>query len=272
MGKISFFVVLAAISACGWVTNAFAMDHRSQYGVGGALGGNFVAPWSHEDLRNKVSAQFPAASVWGRYIVGTPEIGLELSYNYIALGTMDFSAHTGVLSFISRQNPWGNFHPFYGLGVGYARTSNKFATGDLGVWDDPIFKLTAGIEFERNERFDIGLRIDHYTIFRDLNTQHTMNIITPMVTLNYYFGHPAPMPTAATPPPPTPEAPKPSVTAPATPAVKEAPHPVARPAKPHVTKPAPKAKAKTQPPKGKKKAPKTKKRKVTPPEPGADTQ
>ena len=117
---------------------------------------------------------------------------------------MDFSAHTAILSFISRQNPWGNFHPLYGFGVGYANTTNKFAGGKAGEWEDPIMKLTAGIEFEMNNRLDLGLRVDHYSIFRDTNSQRSMHILSPSLSINYYFGTPAPLPTAAPPAPPAP--------------------------------------------------------------------
>ncbi len=195
--------------------NAHAMDHRSQYGVGGALGANFAAPWASQDFRNQVGPFFPAFSAWARYIPGTPEIGLELSYNYIGLSQMDFSAHTAILSFISRQDPWGSFHPLFGLGFGYAHTINKFASGNAGIWDDPVVKITIGIEFEMRENIDIGLRVDHYSIFRDTNTQRDMQMLAPMFSFNYYFGTAAPMPAANTTPAPTP------VVAPATPAAPE---------------------------------------------------
>jgi hypothetical protein len=251
MTKMSIFAVLAAVAVV-FSPKANAMDHRSQYGVGGALGMNLVSPFGAKPFRDQVSSQFPAASVWGRYIPGTPEIGLELSYNYIALGTMNFSANTVILQFISRQNPWGNFHPFYGAGFGYARTSNKFATGDAGKFDDPITKLTAGIEFEMSDRLDLGLRIDHYSIFRDLNTQYTIHILAPMATVNYYFGTPA-----LPPPPPKPEAAP--VAAPSAPTI------TPTPAAPEVKETAPAVTHKATTPKKKTKKKKKKRAKGVPP-------
>ncbi|MFX7870405.1 hypothetical protein ABTK02_20280, partial [Acinetobacter baumannii] len=91
--------------------------------------------------------------------------------------------HAGVVSFISRQNPWGNFHPFYAIGVGFAHSLNKFAVGDAGVWDDPIFKLTAGIDFELNARTDIGFQLNHYSIFKDAANQQNIHVITPVFTV-----------------------------------------------------------------------------------------
>jgi hypothetical protein len=220
MKKSGFFAVLLSLSLAS--VNAWSMDHRSQFGVGGALGANIPAPWGSTDFKNATSTKVPAASAWARYIFGTPEVSLELSYNYIALGTMNFSGNAGILSFVSRQNPWGSFHPFYGFGVGYVATTNKFPTtaatasaapADNGTWSDPIFKITAGIEFEMNDRMDVGLRIDHYTIFRDTNDQRAIHDLAPAVSINYYFGTPAPLPAAeGTKPAP---APTPAATAPA---------------------------------------------------------
>lgn len=237
-------------------TSAQAMDHRSQYGVGGGLGANFAAPWGDPVFRAAVGPKVPAGSAWARWIAGTPEVGVEVSYNYIALSKMNFSANTAIVSFVSRQNPWGSFHPLYGVGFGYARTSNKFATGDAGVWDDPIVKLTAGIEFELDEHTDVGLRIDHYSIFRDLNTQYAMHMLAPLLTINHYFGTPAPMPVekpeAAAPAAAPALTPAPAV-APPTPAVKEAPAATQRAQKPSKKSSQAAKKTKKKPAKKKKK-------------------
>lgn len=248
MNKMRFIAVLMLVVAS---TSAQAMDHRSQFGVGAGLGANFAAPWASQDFRSVVGPKLPAGGAWIRYIPGTPEVGLELGYNYIGLSKMDFHAHLAVLEFISRQNPWGSFHPFYGVGFGWAHTANKYATGDAGQFDDVVAKLTAGIEFEMNDRTDVGLRIDHYSLFRDNNNQRNMHMLAPQVTLNYYFGTPAPLPppekptpAASTPPPTTP-----AVTPPSQPA--KAPETSA--AKPGKKSQAAKAKKKKKKPARKKK-------------------
>ncbi|MGZ3651228.1 MAG: hypothetical protein ACXWSC_08630 [Bdellovibrionota bacterium] len=239
-------LVVFAVLMVGFHTNAHAMDHRSQVGVGGALGGTFAAPWASDTFRNAVSASVPAASAWIRYIPGTPEVGTELSYNYFGLGTMSLHTHTLIVSFISRQTPWGNFHPFYAFGFGYAKSYNKFATGDAGTWDDPVFKLTAGIEFEMNDRTDIGFQLNHYSIFKDSANQQNIHVLTPVLTVNYYFGTPAPLPPANAPAPtPTPLTPAATVEptksyVPAEPA----PAPTSKSAKSHAAKKATKKKKK----------------------------
>lgn len=200
-----------------------AMDHREQWGVGGSLGGAFAAPWAQHEFEYRVGAG-PTGSAWVRYVPGTPEIGFELSYNYFQLSKMDLKTHAAVVSFFSRQNPWGSFHPFYSFGVGYQSSQNFYRTGD---WETPIFKIQAGIEFEMNERLDLGFYFNHYTIFQNKKPTGTIDdevpahVLAPSVSITYYFGSPAPMPTA---PAPTPVAsPVPPPPAPAAPALQAPP-------------------------------------------------
>jgi hypothetical protein len=227
---------------------AKAMDHRSQWGVGGALGGAFPAPWAQREFEDRVGAG-PATSAWLRYITGTPEIGVEFSHNYFQLSEMKLQTHAFVMSFISRQNPWGWFHPFYGFGVGYQFSTNWYPspTKRTDDWEHPVFKLTAGIEFELSERLDVGFYFNHFTIFKNEPSEATAHVITPVATINYYFGTPAPIPPAAAPAPvpvPTasPAAPAPTVAKPA-PAVEEArPAPAKPKGKVPRTRPKPKKK------------------------------
>jgi len=194
---LCFALLLASVQA-------EAMDHRSQWGVGAALGGALAAPWSQREFENVVGSG-PAGSAWARYVPGTPEVGVEISYNYFQLSKMEMKTHAIVMSFFSRQNPWGNFHPFYAFGVGYQSTKNFFTTGD---WETPIFKLTAGIEFEMNDRLDIGFYFNHYTIFKNKLAEVNAHVLTPVATVTYYFGTPAPLPPAVSPTPaPVPAAP-----------------------------------------------------------------
>jgi hypothetical protein len=190
---------IAALLLILFTPRAQAMDHRSQFGFGGALGGAFAAPWANETFRNAVSPAVPAMSAWFRYVPGTPEVGWEISYNYFGLGTMNLKVNTAVVSFFSRQNPWGSFHPFYAVGFGYAHSTNRFATGDAGTWDDPVFKLTAGIDFELNPRTDLGFQLNHYSIFKDTASQQNIHALTPVLTLTYYLGKPEKFPVVSAP-------------------------------------------------------------------------
>ncbi len=186
---------------------ANAMDHRGQWGVGAALGGALAAPWSQSNFENRVGAG-PSGSAWARYVPGTPEVGFEVSYNYFQLSKMELKTHAVILTFFSRQNPWGSFHPFYAFGVGWQKSSNFYTTGD---WETPIFNLTAGIEFELNERSDIGFYFNHYTIFKNKamdavavaagTDEANAHVLAPSITYTYYFGTPEPLPPAASPVP-----------------------------------------------------------------------
>lgn len=243
---VSVICVLSAVQAQ-------AMDHRQQIGVGGTLGGGFAAPWAQKEFETRVGAG-PAGSVFARYVPGTPEVGVELSYNYFQLSKMELKTNAFIMSFFSRQNPWGSFHPYYALGVGYQFSKNFYRTGD---WESPIFKLQAGVEFELNERTDIGFVFNHYTIFQNKKATGTIDdevpahVLAPSVTLTYYFGTPAPMPVTPSPAPvPTPAA------APA-PAPAPAPAVVEEPSKPSPTRP---TKATKSTPAKKKPAPKKKNR------------
>jgi len=212
-------------------TQAEAMDHRSQFGFGSSLGGTIPAPWASPAFKSAVGTHLPAAGIWARYIPGTPEVGLELGYNYFDLAQQNIHTHAVILSFISRQNPWGSFHPFYGFGMGYSTSDNWYATG---VWEAPIFKFIAGVDFELNNRTDIGFQIDHYSIFKNQPTEPNLHVITPVVTFNYYFGTPAPLPA-----PPAPAAPT------AAPVTSPRMNPVAPTAKPVTSATSPRAKPKT---------------------------
>lgn len=191
---VSLVLLLASVPAQ-------AMDHRGQLGVGASLGGALANPWSQKEFEDRVGAG-PAGSLWARYVPGTPEVGVELSYNYFQLSKMEMKTNAFIVSFFSRQNPWGSFHPFYAFGVGWQKTKNFFATGD---WETPIYKLTAGIEFEINERSDVGVYLNNYTIFKNAPTEANAHVLAPSVTYTYYFGTPAPLPPVASPTPsPTP--------------------------------------------------------------------
>ncbi|HEY8278117.1 MAG TPA: hypothetical protein VIH99_00750 [Bdellovibrionota bacterium] len=247
MKKFLSFLVLLIVSL-----PAQAMDHRSQFGVGGALGGTIPAPWASNAFRNSVSAGAPAVSAYARYIPGTPEVGLELSYNHFSLGKQNIRSNTAVFSFISRQNPWGNFHPFYGFGVGYSRSDNWFTSL---TWEAPVYKLIVGIEFEINDHMDFGFHLDHYSIFKNKATEQNLHVITPMVNLTWYLGKPAPLPPAPAPAPAPTVAPAPPAAAPA---VAEPEAPVISPEKAFEklkpsTKGATKPKAPAKPKKKKKK-------------------
>jgi|GEM_PF-5456785 len=257
MNKILVSLVLLLVSV-----PAQAMDHRSQWGVGASLGGAFAAPWSQNEFETRVGSG-PSGSVWARYVPGTPEVGFEISYNYFQLSKMEMKTNAIIGSFFSRQNPWGSFHPFYAFGVGWQSTKNFYTTGD---WETPIFKITAGIEFEINERSDVGFYFNHYTIFKNKamdaaaaaagTAEANAHVLVPSVTYTYYFGTPAPMPVVAAPvPTPAPMAAPAPVVAPA---AKPAPTPFdglsaeqppakqKAPAKAVKKKPAPKKKKKTQ--------------------------
>lgn len=230
------------------------MDHRGQWGIGAALGGALAAPWAQRPFSNSVGAG-PSGSAWARYVPGTPEIGVEISYNYFQLSKMQMKTHAAIMSFFSRQNPWGSFHPFYAFGVGYQSTTGFYTTGD---WETPIIKFTAGIEFELSERTDFGIYLNHYTIFKNKTAEADAHVLAPALSLTYYFGEPEPLPPAASPavtPAPAPSAtaapvakPKAEPTpfddldpAPAKkPAPKQIKRPAPKPAKKAVKKPAPK--------------------------------
>jgi hypothetical protein len=250
--RLFFVLLLASLPAQ-------AMDHRGQIGVGASLGLGFAAPWAQNEFEKRVGAG-PAGAFWARYVPGTPEVGFEVSYNYFQLSKMDLKTHSVIGTFFSRQNPWGNFHPFYGFGVGWQTSKNFYTTGN---WETPIFRLVAGIEFEMNERTDIGFYLNHYTIFKNKamtaataaagTDEANAHVLAPSLTFTYYFGTPDPLPVAPSPiptPAPTP------VAAPA-PAVKPAPSafdglkadsnataakPKAQAKKPAKKKPAPKKK------------------------------
>lgn len=215
---VKFLVIVSILFSS---VQAFAMDHRSQYGVGGSLGGTFAAPWASDRFRDSVGPKFPAGGIWVRYIPGTPEIGLELSYDYFSLAKAGIRSHALIFSFISRQNPWGSFHPFYAFGMGYSKSFNWFTTGN---WDAPIFKITAGIDFEMNDRTDIGFHIDHFSIFKNKATEQNLHALSPKIVVNYYFGTPAPLPPADPVPAPVP-VPTPAPAAPAVAPSTEAPAP-----------------------------------------------
>ncbi len=203
--------VLVLISCLLSSVSSFAMDHREQFGVGGGMGGTFPAPWASPRFLDKSGPKFPAGGLWVRYIPGTPEIGLEISYHYFALSKQNIQSYSTIFSFISRQNPWGSFHPFYAFGVGYGRAYNWYTTGN---WDAPVIKITAGIEFEMSDRLDVGLHIDHFSIFKNLPTEPNLHVLSPKLVLNYYFGSPAPMPQEKPVPSPV-AAPAPAAAAPA---------------------------------------------------------
>lgn len=242
MKKILFVVVSLFATV-----QAQAMDHRSQWGVGGSAGFAMPAPWAHSLFRENTGAYAPAVDAHIRYVPGTPEVGFEFAYNYFGLSRQDIRTHAFMVNFVSRQNPWGSFHPLYGVGVGFSHSTNWFLHGfttvpkaDLkqndSVQDKPMFKLIAGIEFEMSEQTDIGLRVEHNTIFKAKADERDFHALVPMLTFTHYFGSPAPMPAPAAPAAPT-AAPAPAPAPVVAPAPAPAPEPVApAPAKKTVKK------------------------------------
>lgn len=203
--------------------SALAADHRQQFGVGAGLGVSLAAPYATSEFRDAVTTKLPKGGLWARWVPGSPEIGLELAYDYLALGKRDLTTHAVTLSFISRMKPDWIVHPFVSLGFGWSKSSNYFRSGDL---TSAIAKVRLGADYDLNERTDLSFYLDNFSIFKNQANEPNAHILAPQIALTYYFGESASVvadaPASAAPAtiPPTPPAvattPSPAVAQPTT--------------------------------------------------------
>jgi outer membrane protein OmpA-like peptidoglycan-associated protein len=75
------------------------------------------------------------------------------------------------------------------IGYGIAKTEGFFAGADREMG---YFKLRMGVDIEITPRIDLGLYLDHISIFRDLAREENLHFLTPTIGITLYFGDPNP--------------------------------------------------------------------------------
>lgn len=165
---------------------AHAYIRTGQFSVGGSAGLAMEAPWARPAFKDAVGAG-PKASLFGRYHHDSALTGFELALDYFSLSTKDIKSKSATINLFWRLLPFMRFHPIFSIGTGIAKTTNYFTATD---GERPIFRLRAGLEWELNRHMDVAFHLDHYSVFKETDTDPNMHVLAPSVGIIVYFGEP----------------------------------------------------------------------------------
>lgn len=164
--------------------NAVAANHHGQIGIGGVLGPVFEAPWSTEPAKKAMGAG-ARLGAFARFNHDDPNAGFELALDSIELLRSPMGMQVFTLNFFRRYRVFKQFQPIVAVGVGVSNNHDFFGRGNQ---DTPAFRVRVGVETALQERIDIGLYLDHFSIFKSRSADPDLQILAPALTLIYNFG------------------------------------------------------------------------------------
>lgn len=184
MGGIMRFVFLLA---CLVAANAQAGDRNGQASLGAGLGTVLVAPWASNRMEDAASLG-PKFGAWVRFHHDSPNSGFEISYDHLNFSDSNLTGNLFGAGFFWRYLENERFHPLWTFGLGAAKLNSFFGTDKTSAF----IKLRAGVDVEMKPQLDVGFYLDHYSVFKDGDTEENLHALAPTVTLIYYFDKPNP--------------------------------------------------------------------------------
>lgn len=190
MGGFMRFVLF--FMACVAASSAKAGDRNGQVSVGAELGTVLVAPWATGRMEDAADMG-PRAGAWVRFHHDSPNSGFEISYDHLNFSDTNLSGNLFGAAFFWRYLENEKIHPLWTFGIGVAKLNDFFGSDKTSAF----IKLRAGADVELAPRFDLGFYLDHYSVFRDGDTEENLHALAPTVALIYYFDEPNPPPAQA---------------------------------------------------------------------------
>lgn len=167
-----------------FVLRAEAKDHTGQITLGATMGALFETPWDTQPAKKAIGlgARY---GVLARIHNDRPHAGFELAIDGFELLRSDMGGQVFTFNIFRRFCTNQKIQPIFSIGTGVSHNHNFFSSG---TQDTPAFKFRGGVDIDLKPNIELGLYLEHFTVFKSRSSEPTIHFFSPVIALLYSFG------------------------------------------------------------------------------------